>query len=163
MLHNVMFPLRLIKGQPLVVNNDWNILSRVELRYGINQQNASVPMNLNLTENNKLGYLNVTFAGGTTYGLNFNAVIYMKDGSARTSCGLNIEPRNVNSPEFNVALPLEKFTSQAGLAIPDYKDVDYIDFIFQTGHTNFAVKSIKVTQNLIPNSITVNSPKCYAQ
>lgn len=147
-------------GLPLVVNNDYGISSRMELRYGISQENKSAPMNLNLLENGKIGYLNVTFAGGITNSLNFNAVIYMKDGSARSSCGLNIGNNQVGN-EFNIALPLEKFISPAELAPPDYKDVDYIDIIVQSEKTNFSIKSVKVTSNFTPNSITVNEAKCY--
>ena len=62
--------------------------------------------------------------------------------------------------EFNIALPLEKFISPAELAPPDYKDVDYIDIIVQSTKTNFAIKSVKATSNLISGSITVSGSKC---
>lgn len=147
------------KGNYLVVNNDYGVNSRMELRYGINQQKNS-PMNLDLRENGKLGYLNVTFAEGATYPLNFNVVVYMKDGRARSSCGLNTDKNKING-NFNISLPLDKFIYPEGLELPDYSDVDYIDIIVQSQKTNFAIKSVKVTSDFVSNSITVNGAKCY--
>lgn len=150
------------KDQPLVVNNDYGISTRMELRYGVNETKKSAPMNLNLVENGKPDYLNIAFTGGITNPLNFNVVVYMKDGRARSSCGLNVGNKEVGN-DFNIALPLDKFIYPRELEVPDYKDVDYIDIIVQSEKTNFAVKSVNSTNKFIPNSIIINTAKCYGQ
>ena len=138
----------LSKGGPLVFDSGIRVFHRVEAIYGIDNGDVLLPLNLDVSGFDRL---RVRFDSNDLL-LNFNVVVFMRDGTARVQAGCNIEP---HIQPFNVDLRFaDDFVTQLGT--PDWSDVDAIDIIFQSGSAiganDFAVTSFSATDEVDPGA-----------
>lgn len=138
-----------IRPSALIVNGDFKVFHRLEIFYGQDELKQNRPLNLDLTEgglNNRR--IRIAFEAMDLVE-NFNIVLFMKDGSARSQCSMNINP---SANPFTIDFPLDNFGVALGTA--DYSDVDYIALIFQSGSAmgsnDFTVKSVTATSAITP-------------
>ncbi len=138
-----------VRPSALIVNSDFKVFHRLEVFYGHDELKQNRPLNLDLTEgglNNRR--IRIAFEAMDLVE-NFNIVLFMKDGSARSQCSINLNP---STNPFTVDFPLDSFGVALGDA--DYADVDYIALIFQSGSAmgsnDFAVKSVTATSAITP-------------
>ena len=138
--------LEIPKGGPLAFDSGIRVFHRVEVVYGIEKGNVFSPLDLDLSGFDRL---RVKF-DASDLTLNFNVVVFMRDGTARAQAGCNIEPRTA---PFNLDLRLASdFVPQLGT--PDWSDVDAIAIIIQSasavGANDYAITAFGATDEADP-------------
>jgi hypothetical protein len=140
--------IEISKGGPLAFDSGIRVFHRVEVVYGSDKGNVFTPLSLDLSAFDRL---RVRFDANDLV-LNFNVVVFMRDGTARAQAGCNIEPHIL---PFNVDLRLASdFVTQLGTA--DWSDVDAIALIFQSGSAiganDYAVTAFSATDEADPGA-----------
>ncbi len=139
-------------GGTFLLGSDFKVFHRLEVFYGQDVLNNVTPLNLDLTEGGLANRRIRIVFDGMDLVENFNIVLFMHDGSARSACSMNISP---GISPFTIDFPLANFGTALGTA--DYTDVDFIALIFQSGSAiganDFAVKSVIATSNISPTAI----------
>jgi hypothetical protein len=132
--------LQVRAGGPLIVSCGFKVAHRTEVSYGLDGTGANVPLNLNLSANNRL----IVDFDASDAGLNFNIVLYWASGALWAIQGFNLAASDV---PFSVVFPFAGFTPGVPGTTVDFADIDYIAVIAQTGSAigsnDYAITGIK--------------------
>ena len=129
---------------PLASGAGIRVFHRLEVVYGVEKGNVFSPLDLDLEGFDRL---RLKF-DSNDLPLNFNVVVFMRDGTSRVQAGCNLQPGTL---PFNVDLRFASdFVTHAGT--PDWRDVDAIDIIFQSagpvGANDYAVVAFSATDEV---------------
>ena len=151
--------LQVRKEGMLLLNNDYGVHARLDMRYGQDKSGANAPLNLDLTEGSLNDRIRLTFKGNDLY-KNSQITVYMHDGTSRSSCGFYVPPMTDNIP-FTMDFPFSIFNVEPALGPSDYTDVDYISLMFQSGSAigsnDLALTSVVATNGASPATILLSS------
>jgi hypothetical protein len=132
------------RGGPLVVDSGIRAFTAVGAFYGFQRDGITpAPLDLDLSAFDRL---RVKF-DSNDLGLNFNVVVFMRDGTSRVHAGCTIPPRP-SGISFSVDLRFaDDFVTELGTA--DWSDVDFIAVLWQPssaiGANDYAVLSFDAT------------------